>query len=70
MRANTSVTVVPEGNRSPIVGSDTGARVALDGTDTDGVTRYPSQGGNIIGADDIAKYDNNEPPKQGGNDNE
>ena len=38
--------------------------------DTDGVTRYPSQGGNIIGADDIDKYDNNEPPKQGGNDNE
>ena len=37
---------------------------------TDGVTRYPSQGGNIIGADDIDKYDNNEPPKQGGNDNE
>ena len=27
VRANTSVTVVPEGNRSPIVGSDTGARV-------------------------------------------
>ena len=38
--------------------------------DTDGVTRYPSQGGNIIGADDIDKYDNGEPPKQGGNDNE
>ena len=38
--------------------------------DTDGVTRYPSQGGNIIGADDIDKYDNNEPPKQGGDDNE
>ena len=38
--------------------------------DTDGVTRYPSQGGNIIGADDVDKYDNNEPPKQGGNDNE
>ena len=38
--------------------------------DTDGITRYPSQGGNIIGADDIDKYDNNEPPKQGGNDNE
>jgi len=38
--------------------------------DTDGVTRYPSQGGNIIGADDVDKYDNNEPPKQGGDDNE
>ena len=38
--------------------------------DTDGVTRYPSQGGNIIGADDIDKYDNGEPPKQGGDDNE
>ena len=37
---------------------------------TDGVTRYPSQGGNIIGADDVDKYDDNEPPKQGGNDNE
>ena len=36
VRANNSVTVVPEGNRSPIVGSDTGARVALDGTDSDG----------------------------------
>ena len=35
LRANTSVTIVPEGNRSPIVGGDTGARVALDGTDTD-----------------------------------
>ena len=35
LRANNTVTVVPEGNRSPIVGSDTGARVALDGTDTD-----------------------------------
>ena len=38
--------------------------------DTDGVTRYPSQGGNIIGADDVDKYDNGEPPKQGGDDNE
>ena len=36
VRANNSVTVVPEGNRSPIVGGDTGARVALDGTDSDG----------------------------------
>ena len=35
VRANNTITVVPEGNRSPIVGSDTGARVALDGTDTD-----------------------------------
>ena len=35
LRANTSVTIVPEGNRSPIVGGDTGARVALDGTDSD-----------------------------------
>ena len=38
--------------------------------DTDGVTRYPSQGGNIIAPDAVDKYDNNEPPKQGGNDNE
>ena len=36
VKGGTTVTVVPEGNRSPIVGSDTGARVALDGTDTDG----------------------------------
>ena len=35
LRANNTVTVVSEGNRSPIVGSDTGARVALDGTDSD-----------------------------------
>ena len=35
LRANTTITLVPEGDRSPIVGSDTGARVALDGTDTD-----------------------------------
>ena len=35
LRANNTITVVPEGNRSPIVGSDTGARVALDGTDSD-----------------------------------
>jgi len=35
LRANTSVTIVPEGDRSPIVGGDTGARVALDGTDSD-----------------------------------
>ena len=43
VRANNSVTVVPEGNRSPIVGSDTGARVALDGTDSDG-----SDAGDIV----------------------
>ena len=36
VRGSSSVTVVPEGNRSPIVGGDTGARVALDGTDSDG----------------------------------
>ena len=36
LRANNTITLVPEGNRSPIVGSDTGARVALDGTDSDG----------------------------------
>ena len=35
LRANNTITVVPEGNRSPIVGGDTGARVALDGTDSD-----------------------------------
>ena len=38
--------------------------------DTDGVTRYPSQGGNIIGSDELDAYDNNEPPKQGGDDSE
>ena len=36
LRANNTITVVPEGNRSPIVGGDTGVRVALDGTDSDG----------------------------------
>ena len=36
LRANNTITLVPEGNRSPIVGGDTGARVALDGTDSDG----------------------------------
>ena len=36
LRANNTVTIVPEGDRSPIVGGDTGARVALDGTDSDG----------------------------------
>ena len=35
LKGGTTVTVVPEGNRSPIVGGDTGARVALDGTDSD-----------------------------------
>ena len=43
VKGGTTVTVVPEGNRSPIVGSDTGARVALDGTDTDG-----SDAGDIV----------------------
>ena len=43
LRANNTITLVPEGNRSPIVGSDTGARVALDGTDTDG-----SDAGDIV----------------------
>ena len=43
VRANNTITVVPEGNRSPIVGSDTGARVALDGTDSDG-----SDAGDIV----------------------
>ena len=46
LRANNTVTVVPEGNRSPIVGSDTGARVALDGTDSDG-----SDAGDLIHLD-------------------
>ena len=35
VKGGTTVTVVPEGNSSPIVGGDTGARVALDGTDSD-----------------------------------
>ena len=43
LRANNTITLVPEGNRSPIVGSDTGARVALDGTDSDG-----SDAGDIV----------------------
>ena len=34
-RANNTVNSVPEGDRAPIVGGDTGARVALDGTDSD-----------------------------------
>ena len=36
----------------------------------DGITRYPSQGGNIIGSDELDAYDDNEPPKQGGDDSE
>jgi len=43
LRANTTVTLVPEGERSPIVGSDTGARVALNQTDSDG-----SNAGDIV----------------------
>ncbi len=35
LRANNTVNIVPEGDRSPIVGGDTGARDALDGTDSD-----------------------------------
>ena len=46
LRANNTLTVVPEGNRSPIVGGDTGARVALDGTDSDG-----SDAGDLIHLD-------------------
>ena len=49
LRANNTITLVPEGNRSPIVGSDTGARVALDGTDTDG-----SDAGDIVRLEDEA----------------
>ena len=47
LRANNTITVVPEGNRSPIVGSDTGARIALDGTDTDS-----SDAGDIVRLED------------------
>jgi len=43
VRGSSSVTVVPEGNRSPIVGGDTGARVALNQTDSDG-----SNAGDIV----------------------
>ena len=43
LRANNTVNIVPEGDRSPIVGGDTGARVALDGTDSDG-----SDAGDIV----------------------
>ena len=43
LRANTTVTLVPEGERSPIIGSDTGARVALNQTDSDG-----SNAGDIV----------------------
>ena len=46
LRANNTITVVPEGNRSPIVGEDSGARVALDGTDSDG-----SDAGDLIHLD-------------------
>ena len=46
VKGGTTVTVVPEGNRSPIVGGDTGARVALDGTDSDG-----SDAGSLIHLD-------------------
>ncbi len=46
LKGGTTVTVVPEGNRSPIVGGDTGARVALDGTDSDG-----SDAGDLIHLD-------------------
>ena len=27
---------------------------------TDGITRYPSQGGNVLDPDDVAKYDGQE----------
>ena len=43
LRANTTVTLVPEGERSPIIGSDTGARGALNQTDSDG-----SNAGDIV----------------------
>jgi len=33
---------------------------------TDGITRYPSQDGTPIPADDIAKYDGEEPPEENG----
>ena len=37
--------------------------------DTDGVTRYPSVDGAPIPADDLDKYQGNEPPKDNGKDN-
>ena len=49
LRASNTVNIVPEGNRSPIVGGDTGVRVALDGTDTDG-----SDAGDIVRLEDEA----------------
>ena len=47
LRANNTITVVPEGNRSPIVGEDSGARVALDGTDSD---QLNADGGVLLNA--------------------
>ena len=49
LRASNTVNIVPEGNRSPIVGGDTGVRVALDGTDTDS-----SDVGDIVRLEDEA----------------
>ena len=49
LRASNTVNIVPEGNRSPIVGGDTGVRVALDGTDTDS-----SDAGDIVRLEDEA----------------
>ena len=49
LRASNTVNIVPEGNRSPIVGGDTAVRVALDGTDTDS-----SDAGDIVRLEDEA----------------
>ena len=49
LRASNTVNIVTEGNRSPIVGGDTGVRVALDGTDTDS-----SDAGDIVRLEDEA----------------
>ena len=49
LRASNTVNIVPEGNRAPIVGGDTGVRVALDGTDTDS-----SDAGDIVRLEDEA----------------
>ena len=49
LRASNTVNIVPEGNRSPIVGGDTGVRDALDGTDTDS-----SDAGDIVRLEDEA----------------
>ena len=49
LRASNTVNIVPEGNRSPIVGGDTGVRVALDGTDT-----HSSDAGDIVRLEDEA----------------